>query len=268
MDTFLSVALSLSTLALGLVAIGGETWNEAGNKISEKITIRGWIAIFFLIISFALTIIIDMRADRDQMRLAESSKILQDKQNALGLISEDLRQKQEQVNIQQKEIGLKTKKIEDLQREIVTLSRRMEGQLSQNRNTLSRQTRSIRSKGIVLRTNRKEPTNLRVFAEDVIQYTMLISDEQSNDSLFQGESALRVFLEAGGNQYPLSPLGGRVQIFGTPDQIMNLYVVKDSGPDELFLKISLESTRDEEDYSYDIDYLSNQVPIVPVDDEE
>jgi hypothetical protein len=53
MTTFLNLLLALLGLTLGILAIGGETWNKRQQGL-RKVTFKGWICIVLLLMSFGV----------------------------------------------------------------------------------------------------------------------------------------------------------------------------------------------------------------------
>ena len=140
-DTLLSVLLAASTLVLGIVAIGGETWNKERDSLLDRVTHRGWIAILFIALSFILTVVKDIRSNTYQSELSQVQEELIGKQEQSIKISAILTEKHE-------ELGKRTVEVSELQREIVDLNKKLNIQISRANAALKLQPRIVDSASV------------------------------------------------------------------------------------------------------------------------
>lgn len=254
MDTFLTISLGLSTLVLGIVAIGGETWNNEQQNFLARITRRGWIAVVFLAVTFCLTIVKELQATQDQKELAKSQKTIEDKTAEIALATRDvsdLQQKNMELNqnlantIESKTaiIEEKTETVVALQDENLILNRRLGELMRQTQDELLRRPRPIHSTGITLRGHLTE-IGFFVCAEDEIRYSVLNTGQLHDNEVFQPNERAMLLLQAGSNRYQLSETQGAIPIFGSRGTSMPLSIIKQNGPPGIAVKLSLHTTRE------------------------
>ncbi len=54
MTIILNIALASLALVLGILAIGGETWDSTKSTLWQKITRKGWLCVFLLLSTFVV----------------------------------------------------------------------------------------------------------------------------------------------------------------------------------------------------------------------
>jgi hypothetical protein len=62
MNVFLNIALLIIGAASTMCAFGGETWRQGSEPILERITLRGWVSLFCLVLAVSLGVIKEIRS--------------------------------------------------------------------------------------------------------------------------------------------------------------------------------------------------------------
>ena len=242
-DTLLSVLLAASTLVLGIVAIGGETWNKERDSLLDRVTHRGWIAILFIALSFILTVVKDIRSNTYQSELSQVQEELIGKQEQSIKISAILTEKHE-------ELGKRTVEVSELQREIVDLNKKLNIQISRANAALKLQPRIVDSASVSI-DKIVNFTGIDVYNGDTVNYSKLniISKQKFPDSPLPSKRSLfetndRVVLLVGDNRYPLKDQNGSIEIYVPHNGGEELKLVKVSGLPGLTVNVSVSSVKD------------------------
>jgi hypothetical protein len=207
----IDIVLSIVTLSLGVLAIGGETWDKTQALSWRCITAKGWICVTLLVLTFLLGVtklIVESKASERNKRIS-------------------------------------AQRVADF----IVRNQQLENMLAASNRRLLATPRFVTSATVQLKSGKSVKLPFKVRAEDILEYTVMTGHVERWDYGFMGGSVAHIEsilfagrLEIGGHIIPLTEQGGRLTVPGSSEKQYEVIVEAPRG--QYDVKIALYSTRD------------------------
>jgi hypothetical protein len=238
----LNLLLALFGLIGSLAAFGGETWVKGGTQILRRITKRGWVALFCLLIAFVLGGVKEVALSRaSKVEIAEKKKLQAENKQQAAQIAKQLEQitrLQEKLEVSTQELAKTTGQIGEQQ--LASIEAAFELAIKRPRETDDAFV-EIRGQPIVYIPSRRNNEMLLYWGDQF--HFVLLSDRDISASEL---SSLK--LEVGGRTYPLHDGAGTgffeetLRIYGDSSRPMQTRILNPLRLTDVEVKIFVRTT--------------------------